>query len=227
MKIKSCVCSGAFARVFRFRVSIQNTDPPVWRRIEVPGCYTFWDLHCAITDAFGWLDYHLHRFEMRDPKTGEGAHIGIPSEEDDAMLGIVMLPDYRQRVTRFFKPNNPDAMYFYDFGDNWHHPVTLEAIVPRDKNVEYPRCVAGENACPPEDCGGPWGFERFKQAIRFQNAKNHDEMLAWVGGWFDPLWLDLNLIRFGDPKVREEICYLGARVPKSLRKVQYHRMPHP
>lgn len=226
-KPKSFVCQKPFAKVVQFKVTLKQTKPPVWRRIQVPGCYSFWDLHCAITDAFGWLDYHLHQFKLLDPKTNEKVKIGIPDDDGwDEMFGTETLPDWKQKISRFFTKDNAEADYEYDFGDGWHHAVILEAIMPKEADVVYPRCIAGEKACPPEDCGGVWGYERFKKAIQFHNAKDHDEQLAWAGGWFDPDWFDLSLIQFGDPDARWRICYQDAPTPKSLRQVQYHRM-HP
>jgi hypothetical protein len=228
-KPRSYRCLKPFAKVYQFKVAIRNTDPLVWRRIQVPGCYSFWDLHCAITDAFGWLDYHLHRFEMPNPKTGEKGEkdvIGIPDEDGD-LLGYEVLPGWMRKISRYFTKANPEAEYIYDFGDDWLHSVVLEAILSNDKTdkvTAYPRCIGGEKACPPEDCGGVSGFHRFKKAIAYKNAKDHDELLAWVGGWYDPAWFDPSLIRFEDPDLRWDIAFLDKPVPKSMRQVQYHRM---
>jgi hypothetical protein len=112
----------------------------------------------------------------------------------------------------------------YDFGDNWHHTVTLEEILPVAKGVAYPRCIGGEKACPPEDSGGPSGYRRFKKAISYHNATDHDALLNWAGGWFDPEWFDMELIRFQDPYLRWEIAFHDKPCPKHIRMVQYHQM---
>ena len=229
-----------FSKIYQFKITLLETNPPVWRRIQVPGCYTFWDLHCAITDAFGWLDYHLHLFEINDPKTNSlnppnpplKEHFGIPDPDGmhDEDMGYVTKPSWLTTISRCFtlKPEiNNQAEYSYDFGDGWHHSVVLEKIMVRtDKKLAntYPCCIDGENACPPEDCGGPWGYERFKKSIAYHNAEDHEEMLKWVGGWFDPIWFDKELVRFGDPDLRWEIGFRKKPFPKNLRMVQYHRM---
>ena len=102
LKVYSCPLP--FTKVYQFKVTLLETDPPVWRRIQVPGCYSFWDLHCAITDAFGWLDYHLHLFTIKNPKTDEEDHFGIPDEDgdDEEMMGFKTLPSWMTKISRNF-----------------------------------------------------------------------------------------------------------------------------
>jgi len=221
-----------FSKIFQFKITLLETDPPVWRRIQVPGCYTFWDLHCAITDAFGWLDYHLDLFTIKNPKTGSEDHFGIPDPDGmhDEEMGYVTKPSWMSKISHYFilKPiENTHADYLYDFGDGWHHSVVLEKIMTRtDKKLAntYPCCIDGANACPPEDCGGPWGYQRFKKSIAYHNAEDHKDMLKWVGGWFDPEWFDVGLVRFEDPWLRWDIAFIKKPCPKDMRMVQYHRM---
>ncbi|MEI6789152.1 MAG: plasmid pRiA4b ORF-3 family protein [bacterium] len=213
-----------YTEVYQFKITLCETEPFVWRRIQVPGCYSFWDLHCAIIDAFGWLDYHLHLFTIHNPATGADDHFGIPDADDDPMMGYTVFPGWKMRLSRLFTPENARADYLYDFGDGWHHEVVLEAVLPRSADTTYPRCVDGENACPPEDCGGVPGFSRFKKSISRHNAKDHDDLLAWAGGWYDPGWFDRGIVEFSDPRLRWEIAFLGKKVPGHLRILQYHRM---
>jgi hypothetical protein len=76
--------------------------------------------------------------------------------------------------------------YVYDFGDDWVHKVVVEKVLPADPRISYPVCVAGKRACPPEDCGGVWGYREFLAAISDPDHPEHEEMLEWVGGAFDP-----------------------------------------
>ncbi|MFN2315317.1 MAG: plasmid pRiA4b ORF-3 family protein [Gemmatimonadales bacterium] len=111
-----------------FTVTLLEVEPPVWRRIEVPASYTFWDLHVAIQDAMGWLDYHLHLFRVRDDITGATAEIGIPNP--DPFLGDpAWLPGWEVPVTGYLDEPGDRATYEYDFGDGWVHEVELVAIV--------------------------------------------------------------------------------------------------
>ena len=102
---------------------------------------------------------------------------------------------------------NRIANYTYDFGDNWEHKIQLEKILPRDKNIEYPACIAGKRACPPEDCGGIWGYEEFLEAINNPDHEEHEEMLEWVGGEFNPEHFDVNEVSFDDPNKRRKFAF--------------------
>jgi len=216
----------SFAKVYQFKITLNGTDPVVWRRIQVPGSYSFWDLHCAITDAFGWLDYHLHLFTVEDPNNGATVRFGIPDEDggDVDFLGYETLPGWKTRISRFFTVIRAKAEYEYDFGDGWRHSVELEGILPKEAGAVYPRCLDGANACPPEDCGGTGGYEDFKQSLRDPGAEDRRELLEWVGGWFDPGWFDKEIVRFGDPDVRWQVAFMQKPVPRGLRTEQYHRL---
>jgi hypothetical protein len=104
--------------VFQFKISLQEITPTIWRRIQVPAKYSFWDFHVAIQDSMGWFDYHS---------------------------------DY------FFEPGMT-VTYEYDIGDGWLHEILFEGILLKDKAVKYPWFIDGQRACPPEDCGGAWGY---------------------------------------------------------------------
>jgi hypothetical protein len=189
-----------FDKVYQFRIELQEIKPPVWRRIQVPEAYTFWDLHVAIQDAMGWTDTHLHEFHLKNPKTGRKVNIGLPDED----FGRKVSEGWKKNIADFFSPHNPKAEYTYDFGDNWHHVVSLEAILPREKGVEYPLCIDGARACPPEDCGGSHGYEDFLSIIMDPKHEEHDSMLEWAGGEFDPEHFGCTEVVFDDPAERRE-----------------------
>jgi hypothetical protein len=222
-KTQSYSCKKVFSEVYQFKITLEYVKPMVWRRIQIPSCSSFWDLHCAITDSLGWLDYHLHQFKVSNPKTQEIEILGIPDNEgfDDMP---VTLPEWTKKVSEYLTKDNPSVTYEYDFGDSWDHQIVLEEILPKEKGVRYPRCIGGENACPPEDCGGSTGYERFKKSIAYHNSPDHDEMLQWVGGWFDPAWFDINLVQFADPKLRWGIAFRQKPIPKNFRMKQYHNL---
>ena len=195
-----------FDHVFQFKITLIGSKPPIWRRIQVPATYTFWDLHVAIQDAMGWLDYHLHSFEMMEPKHGQKVTIGIPSE-DDIDYGWEVLAGWRQKISNYFSIENKVADYVYDFGDNWVHRILLEKILPRDENTNYPLCVKGKRACPPEDCGGVWGYEELLETIKDPKHEEHKEMLEWIGKEFNPEHFDVKEVRFDDPGKRRKIAF--------------------
>jgi hypothetical protein len=187
-----------FDNVYQFRIELRGIKPPVWRKIIVPGSYTFWDLHVAIQDAMGWTDTHLHEFVIKNPKTGRKINIGIPDE--DCLSKVYQ--GWKKKIADFFSPQNPKADYTYDFGDNWKHVITLEEILPREKDVRYPRCVDGERACPPEDCGGSHGYENFLAIIMNPAHEEHESMLEWAGGEFHPEHFAFAEVLFDDPAKR-------------------------
>lgn len=190
-----------FDRVYQFKVTLQEVRPPIWRTIQIPSNYSFWDLHVAIQDAMGWWDYHLHAFRVANPTSGDSEVIGIP--DDDRFEGDPHhLPGWEIPVDRYFAKPGDSARYEYDFGDGWEHQLVLVEISPRQAGVKYPRCLAGEQACPPEDCGGPWGFENMLKILADPGHEEHDDTKTWAGGSYDPARFDPQGIRFDDPKKR-------------------------
>ena len=192
-------------KVYQFEVSLLDVEPTIWRAIEVPSDYSFWDLHVAVQDAMGWLDSHLHEFEVIDPVTRHIVRIGLPDGEFSGERST--LPGRELRISDYLRIDNAEANYTYDFGDGWVHRVRLTEIVEPDPVATYPRCVAGKRACPPEDCGGPWGYERFLDALQKPDHEEHDSMLEWVGGDFDPEAFDPLAIDFDDPSERWRITF--------------------
>lgn len=191
-----------FNQVYQFKITLQGIKPPIWRRIQVPQTCTFWDIHVAIQDVMGWSDYHLHEFEIMNPSTGLEVNIGLPDDE----FGKKVLVGWNQKIADYFSMENPYADYVYDFGDNWEHKIKLEKILPKEKNVDYPICIKGKRACPPEDVGGIWGYEEFLDIIKDPDHEEHEEMLEWAGGEFDPDHFDCEDVSFDDPARRLKIA---------------------
>ena len=116
--------------MLQFKMTLTDVSPPAWRRIEVPAGHAFWDLHVAVQDAMGWLDYHLHLFRLPRPPSGEVHEIGIPDE--DAFEGEpVCLAGCVVPIAPYFEAVGRRASYEYDFGDGWIHDIELEAIARR------------------------------------------------------------------------------------------------
>ncbi|HZD60825.1 MAG TPA: site-specific integrase [Anaerolineae bacterium] len=194
-----------FNAVYQFKITLKGIKPPIWRRIQVPATYNFWDLHVAVQDAMGWLDYHLHKFTIKDPSTGAKADIGISDDELD--FGSDVLPEKYQNIAGWFSMSNRVASYTYDFGDNWEHEVRLEEVLSREKDVIYPVCIAGKRACPPEDCGGVWGYEDLLDVIQDPEYEEREEIMEWLGGRFDPGRFNAAEVTFDDPDKRWEIAF--------------------
>ena len=186
-----------FNKVYQFKITLKDTKPPIWRRIQVPETHSFWDLHVAIQNAMGWEDCHIHEFEMVNLSIGTKVTIG--AQEQISGWGRKTMSERRQKIADWFSMENRSASYTYDFGDNWEHRILLEKILPRDANTKYPTCIAGKRSCPPEDCGGVWGYKRLLEAIRDPDHEEHEETLEWVGEEFDPEYFEAGEVCFEDP----------------------------
>lgn len=205
-KFKSYVHGYPFKKYYQFKVSLRDVKPHVWRRIQVPQSYTFWDLHVSITDCMPLLDYHLHEFIVRNPRTGNMDHIGI-GDDEGFEVDYKFYEDVDRKLSTYFSGKNTSAEYLYDFGDGWEYDVLNEGLFNREECVDYPRCVAGENACPPEDVGGTGGYGMFLKVISRPNHAQREEQLRWAeyltGRYpFDPHHFDVNEVRFDDPEKR-------------------------
>ncbi|MBI9084201.1 MAG: plasmid pRiA4b ORF-3 family protein [Desulfobacterales bacterium] len=188
-------------RVYQFKISLKEVSPLIWRRIHVPTVYSFWDLHVAIQDAMGWLDYHLHQFSIKRPHARKAKLIGIP--DDSGFLGdIEILPGWEVDLARYFTDLGVKSRYEYDFGDGWEHDILLEGLLIKEKGIKYPRCIAGEGKCPPEDCGGPIGYSQFLEAVLDPMHEEHKAMLEWYGSDYYTFDFNPENVHFDNPKKR-------------------------
>lgn len=198
--------------VFQFNVTLLGISPAIWRRIQVPEEYTFWDLHVAIQDCMGWLDYHLHVYRFAESEGRRALEIGIPEPDWD---GNAPIASWDAAIAdRFIRPG-VRAVYEYDFGDGWEHEVLLEGILLREAKGKYPRCIAGERAGPPEDCGGIPGYQELLKIMRNPKHPEHAGMKQWLGGRARlylssaPHPFDPSKVRFMNPKIRLQKALSG------------------
>eukprot|EP00008_Paramoeba_atlantica_P012662 CAMPEP_0201492620 /NCGR_PEP_ID=MMETSP0151_2-20130828/34040_1 /ASSEMBLY_ACC=CAM_ASM_000257 /TAXON_ID=200890 /ORGANISM="Paramoeba atlantica, Strain 621/1 / CCAP 1560/9" /LENGTH=204 /DNA_ID=CAMNT_0047879537 /DNA_START=131 /DNA_END=745 /DNA_ORIENTATION=+ len=141
------------------------------------------DLHEIIQRAFGWLDYHLHSFTILKQ---DYMPINHPAYCDlkDSDMGILCESDII--LSHVILLNVKQFRYNYDFGDDWYHAVQIEKVLPLDSSVQYPICIKGKRARPPEDCGGCWGYDELIQAMKKpDSSKKKKELVDWLGGPFD------------------------------------------
>lgn len=170
---------------YYFKIQIKGiTRPPVWRKIAIPANFTFLKFHRVIQVAFGWDDYHLFEFEDREYESN--IRIAIPSE-DDFDFGVETLNASKVKLSRVFGGDFHKFLYIYDLGDSWVHEITLESV-SNDVQKEVV-CLSGKGACPPEDCGGIYGYEEMKRV--FQTTPQDDEADSyreWLGLGKDEIW---------------------------------------
>jgi hypothetical protein len=161
--------------LFQLKITLLEITPPIWRRVQVLDC-TLGDLHKVIQAAMGWENCHLHRFII------DGVRYGVPEPELKLRNeGKVLLSQIVPKGDKGFR-----FRYGYDFGDGWMHDVVFEGCAPNDVGQNSPVCLDGSRACPPEDCGGPYGYPEFLEAIAERKHERHAELLEWIGGKFDP-----------------------------------------
>ena len=190
--------------IYQFRVTLQGIDPPIWRQVQVPSEYSFWSLHVAIQDSMGWLDYHLHEFRLHKPRGRKVVEIGFPDTESERKV----LPAWGVSISEYFAEPGNKAEYEYDFGDGWFHEVLLEGILLRNASADYPMCIAGERACPPEDCGSTSGYERLLRILKLPSHKDYNETVSWLKGHaknyfpYDPEHFDPAEVSFSNPAKR-------------------------
>ncbi|MEI7669921.1 MAG: plasmid pRiA4b ORF-3 family protein [Pseudomonadota bacterium] len=193
--------------VYQFKITLEEIKPIIWRRIQVPQRYNFWDLHVAIQDSMGWQDYHLHQFEMVNPKTGEKVHITIQDDDNEDLYDSPVIPDEEAKISSYFTLENKTAKYEYDFGDGWEHKIVLEKILPAEPGVKYPICTEGQRACPPEDCGGTYGYQELLEIVSDPKNEEYEFRKEWLGYVYNPGDFDPKSVRFDSPKKRWKIAF--------------------
>lgn len=187
-------------QILQLKITLEGTKPPIWRRVLVKSDASFYDLHHIIQIVMGWTDSHMFEFrvfdyrigivddDFFDPIFGGGGNIDASSA---VLEGVITEPKEK------FK-------YEYDFGDGWVHHILLEKILPEDKETKYPVCIAGKLNCPPEDCGGVFGFYQLLEIIKNKRHPDREDMLYWLGGHYDPDDFDMVLVNDMLEDLREQ-----------------------
>lgn len=163
-------------RIARLHIQLDDVEPAIWRRVEVPLTTTLKALHAVIQAIMLFEDYHLFMFEI-----GERRY-GYPDPE----WGDEMRDARNIRLGAILARGEARFTYTYDFGDDWRHTIVVENVVVADPTVEYPRFIEGARRAPPEDVGGPPGFEEFLRVMAAPNDSEHDNIMTWYGRRFDP-----------------------------------------
>lgn len=178
--------------VYQMKVTLEDISPLISRRIQVTNDTTLGKLHRILQIIMGWSNYHLHEFVI------EGVSYGVPDKD-----GIFEGKNERNvRLSQVVSKKQTKFSYIYDFGDYWQLKILIEKILPLEPDMQYPICIKGKRACPPEDCGGAGGYDDFIETIQDPNHPEHDETLEWVGGSFDPEAFDIAEINRELEKIR-------------------------
>ncbi len=187
-KSKAAAASFSASDVLELRISLKGCEPKVERTLLVRANITFGELHYFFQTVMGWENAHLHEFKLGKKRVGMEPEDDFFAEEelimeDDVRL-FELLPECKGRFT-----------YWYDFGDDWMHDIKAKALPPaKAQGLKLPCCTAGSGACPPEDCGGVWGYAELLEGLRSGSPQRKKEIRTWLGGAFDPEKFDLNAV---------------------------------
>lgn len=171
--------------VYQLHVELEYIRPAIWRRLWVPGKLSLAKLDQVIQVAMGWMNSHLHAFDIGDVRYTRPSPDWPDEDERD---------ERRFDLAGALADGTTEFVYTYDFGDDWRHHVRVEAILAPDEKNSRATCIAGANACPPEDVGGPPGYEEFLQVMADPNDPEHRHTWDWYGGPFDAAAFDLNAV---------------------------------
>jgi hypothetical protein len=188
------------SQAIQLKIILTGTNPIIWRRIHILANSSLRTLQYTIADVMEWKYMHLYIFLIGEDEYGD-------PDLDSEFEG--WLDDSKMTVGRIVK-NYQEFKFVYDFEDNWTHQVIFEDILDADINEQYPVCVSGENASPPEDCGGVHGFEEFKKSVpvvKWRQPENFWESMATSkdDSGFDPHFFDLIKINSMNMKRRRKI----------------------
>src|SRR6266478_1396537 len=184
----------AAPKLYELHVELEDIEPRIWRRILVPGSIKLPGLHDLLQLVMGWTDSHLHSFQF-----GKKVFSSRPAELEE----LDMLDEAKHTLESVLGDSLREFVYEYDFGDSWRHLIKVKLVTKPNTEWFYPLCVAGARAAPPDDVGGAPGYMEFLYAITDPKHHEHESMLTWIGGAFDPEGFDLNTInrtlRLGRP----------------------------
>jgi hypothetical protein len=175
-------------KIYQIQIALIGFKPKIWRRLLIPSDLLLSDLHKIIQTSMGWENEHLHQFI-------KNRMFYTVRMKDDDFWDEMANVDYKKiKISDLLTEEGEKIIYEYDFGDNWEHDVILEKILPFDKKMEIPFCLNGKMNCPPEDCGGIWGYSDMLKIIKQPGHKEYNNVIEWLGDEFDSEYFDRDQI---------------------------------
>jgi len=175
--------AGKPGTIYQLRISLVDFEPEIWRRVLAPSDFTLAKLHDVIQVVMGWDDSHLHDFTIGTEGYTD-TRAGLEGRKNEAKVPLHQVAGARGKFT-----------YTYDFGDNWEVEVKVEKVLPREKDRQYPVCLAGEMAGPPDDSGGAWGYAEMLEAVQNPKHPEYHNYQEWLGKKFDPTKFDIDEVK--------------------------------
>jgi hypothetical protein len=194
--------------IYQIKITLPGIEPPIWRLIQIPGDFTFYDLHLVIQILMRWTNDHLHEFEV------EPIRIGIPDQNQFFFKVDKVENEDILTLERVISTEKTKFLYTYDFGDNWVHELLVEKIIASEQNMEHAVCLDGKRAGTPEDIGGVWGYEIALQIVETppENPEDEDGETLYRRNWrknFDPEHFEL-------AEINQRLKYIKASDTNSL-----------
>ena len=173
-------------KTYQIQISLNNYRPKIWRRLLISSDLLLSDFHKIIQTSMGWTNSHLHQFIKN--RTFYSARL-----YDDDLWDDMDNVDYKKiKISDLLKKEKEKIIYEYDFGDGWNHDIILEKILPHDHKLNHPVCLKGKMNCPPEDCGGVWGYSDMLEILKQPDHDEYESSMEWLGGEFDPEYFNMN-----------------------------------
>jgi len=171
-------------QIYQIQIALKDFKPKIWRRLLIPADTLLSDLHKIIQTSMGWTNSHLHQF-IKDR-----TYYTVKVKDDDTWDEMDNVDYKRMKISDLLKTEKQKIKYEYDFGDGWEHDLILEKILVRDEKIKYPICIAGKMSCPPEDCGGSWGYADMLEILKNPAHPEYKEFVDWLDEDFDPEYFD-------------------------------------
>jgi Plasmid pRiA4b ORF-3-like protein len=176
---------GGGAPLYQLKITLKWSKPAIWRRVVVRADMKLDRLHNVIQIVMPWTNSHMHQF------IGGKAYYGRPDPEFAGMGMSETLNEKRYTLADLAPAAKKKFIYEYDFGDGWEHEIVVEKVLPRDAGFKHPICLAGANACPPDDCGGIPGYYNLLETLANPKHPDHEHLKEWIGGEWDAARFDL------------------------------------
>lgn len=206
-------------QVHELKITLRRSKPAIWRRIAVPSDIPLSDLHIVIQIVMGWTNSHLHQFVVRNPQAKptpqELLSLDMLARFDRLMMASrdrcwsdprmeleEAEDETKTKLCELAPAVKSKLIYEYDFGDGWDHQIDVVKIGPPAQGIDYPVCLKGKLACPPEDCGGIWGYYQMLEVLKDPKHEQHEDISDWIGDSFDPERFDLDEINAELAKLR-------------------------
>lgn len=173
------------------KITLKNVQPTIAREVLVPSDLRLDRLHDVIQIAMGWGNAHLHEFIVGTLRDGE--HYGS-AMHDSVGFGPPTRAETKFTLRQIAPAKGSKFIYWYDFGDDWYHDISVKSVIAQIPDQPVPYCVRAARACPPDDCGGPWGYANLLAILTDPKHEEHADMRDWLGDEFDPEAVDVDLI---------------------------------